>query len=426
LTLSTTILKLQSLLRMLISRVEKVKEMRSALFSVDATPQNRDNSLLRVQTNNHHRFSSKLPICDCFKKALTLPLKERDKLEAEKVHQSSIFQPVLTAKYLPISLHSSLKFNFMKTNLFSFVTAIGLLLGSCSLMAQVSILNDQGDTLMSVQEDGSMGIGTDSPRKLLEVYNDFDGPHAVMVTNPSTDSVARAQVYLRNGDVDAIGAAAHESDAAFFGTMTNHDIRFTTHDTAKMIITAAGDVGIGTLVPDEKLHVIGSIKVEGMDNGALSDSLVTWSAVDSTFHVIHVDRLGVAPLATYSIGDIALGGVVFYVNAEGTHGLVVAQQDQMSNVNWYDAHDNLNNPINHDVLGEQYLDWRLPSKLELKLIYNNLNKHMPSSIGRFTGHFYWSSTEHINDAATVHSFSDGNQTISNKHNTCFVRAVRAF
>jgi len=322
--------------------------------------------------------------------------------------------------------NKQIKINLMKKNLIFLLVAIVLTLSSYSLIAQVYVVNNQGDTLMSILEDGNVGIGTVTPLRMLEVYLDTNAPHAMFVNNPNVGPNARSQVFLKNGNVIAIAAAADTLDAAFYGTLTDHDIRFTTHDTAKMIITKGGNVGIGTLSPDEKLHIRGRIKVREMDSGSMTDSVVTWNTADSTLRMMDINRIsaGASPVS-YSIGDIAHGGIVFYVNTEGTHGLVAARRDQMVNTTWYNALDNLNNPNNHNSEGAKYSDWRLPSKYELNLMYNNLHKST-SSVGGFSGNFYWSSTERANDAAAIQNFSTGNQTDNSKSSACFVRTVRTF
>ncbi|MCP4088505.1 MAG: hypothetical protein GY746_01760, partial [Gammaproteobacteria bacterium] len=48
----------------------------------------------------------------------------------------------------------------------------------------------------------------------------------------------------------------------------------------------AGNVGIGTTIPDEKLHVAGKVKVEGMASGSTTDSLVSWNPSDKTLRII--------------------------------------------------------------------------------------------------------------------------------------------
>jgi hypothetical protein len=87
--------------------------------------------------------------------------------------------------------------------------------------------------------------------------------------------------------------------------------------------------------------------------------------------------------ATYAVGDQALGGTVIWVNAEGTHGLVAANQDQLSYVNWWEAHSRLNFPDNHDTDGQKYVDWRLPQPWEMTYMASLLTP----------GRNYWTSIE---------------------------------
>jgi len=125
---------------------------------------------------------------------------------------------------------------------------------------------------------------------------------------------------------------------------------------------------------------------------------------------------------SYEIGDNALGGIVFYINADGTHGLVAAVQDQFTS-NWYNAHDNLNNPAYHDTEGAKYFDWRLPSKYELNLMYLQ-----NTTIGGFSSTFYWSSTEYSGNPsyAWVQHLLAGAVNYINKQANYRVRAIRQF
>jgi len=124
----------------------------------------------------------------------------------------------------------------------------------------------------------------------------------------------------------------------------------------------------------------------------------------------------------YSVNNRAHGGIVFYVNEEGTHGLVAAFDDQLTNTDWYGANDNLNNPAYHDKAGSTYMDWRLPTKFELNLMYQR-----KSIINNFTRDFYWSSIEANNgNSAWGQSFDDGEQKIKEKSSEGSVRLVRTF
>ena len=64
--------------------------------------------------------------------------------------------------------------------------------------------------------------------------------------------------------------------------------------------------------------------------------------------------------------------------------------------------------------------WRLPTKDELNLIYENKNV-----VGGFAYNFYWSSTEDGSYNAWNQGFNTGFQVSNDKLGTGYVRAVRA-
>jgi hypothetical protein len=68
-------------------------------------------------------------------------------------------------------------------------------------------------------------------------------------------------------------------------------------------------------------------------------------------------------------------------------------------------------------------DWRLPTKEELNVIYQNLKK---KGLGGIFEEWYWSSSENNINSAWVQYFSDGDQYNLVKGSTRCVRAVRAF
>ena len=96
--------------------------------------------------------------------------------------------------------------------------------------------------------------------------------------------------------------------------------------------------------------------------------------------------------------------------------LEVAQYNLPNRMNWDDA------KIACAKLGE---GWRLPTKNELNLLYQNKDK-----IGGFANYGYWSSTEYNKRDAWGKEFSKGFQGYDSyyhaKYFRCFVRAVRNF
>ena len=127
---------------------------------------------------------------------------------------------------------------------------------------------------------------------------------------------------------------------------------------------------------------------------------------------------------TYSIHTFyaELGGYVIEVNSDGTHGLVVAMQDQGAS-SWYEINDFVSSAINHDTNGAKFKDWRLPTKRELNLMYLVYSNGNGASLN---SNIYWSSTQYYSTNSWRQNFSNGTQYDGSKNSVLAVRAVRAF
>ena len=160
--------------------------------------------------------------------------------------------------------------------------------------------------------------------------------------------------------------------------------------------------------------------------------------------------------STLAIGDSYQGGIIFWLDATGQHGLIAATADQSTGIQWYNGTyrytgtagdglyagamntamivatqmaDNQSGSFAAKVCadysvtvgGVTYGDWYLPSKYELNLLY--LQK---IAVGGFASAYYWSSTENNISNAWIQAFDSGNQTNNLKLFTNRVRAVRAF
>lgn len=117
----------------------------------------------------------------------------------------------------------------------------------------------------------------------------------------------------------------------------------------------------------------------------------------------------------------SLGGYVIYITPDGQHGLVAATKDQSSSSDWYSAQDVISNPDNHNKIGKQFMDWRLPTRFELNLMYIQKD-----DIGAFANKYYWSSVMNGNTYAWLLNFDNGGQDYGPKDGSYCVRAVRAF
>tara|TARA_B100001250_G_C19807940_1_gene794291 strand:- start:1248 stop:3560 length:2313 start_codon:yes stop_codon:yes gene_type:complete len=180
------------------------------------------------------------------------------------------------------------------------------------------------------------------------------------------------------------------------------------------------------------------------------------SGLDSTA-VANMIAAALPPPAA-QIGDFRDGGVVFWVDVSGQHGLVCDLQD-LGTAEWgctgstigvygtgigtgqQNTIDILNGCATASIAAELcanstaqgYSDWFLPSKDALQELYNNayainftLVMNGGSGFVDDPGDSYWSSSEVDHNAAFDHIFSNGTPAYSWKNNTFYVRAVRAF
>ena len=164
--------------------------------------------------------------------------------------------------------------------------------------------------------------------------------------------------------------------------------------------------------------------------------------------------------ATYSIGDVVNGGVVFWVDSTGQHGLVVAFSNVAGSpmqwgcnvINLPNVPDVPNNTATPVGVGAEIGDgfnntndiltncptapaalaarslgaqWFLPSAKELNQMY--INKSTLEAISGFTAfsNYYWSSTEYGDSKAWLQYFG-GSRGPRYKYELINVRPVRAF
>lgn len=145
------------------------------------------------------------------------------------------------------------------------------------------------------------------------------------------------------------------------------------------------------------------------------------------------------------MGQIYDGGIVFYIDSTGQHGMMAAESDQPYAVEWGcegtldGAYGNgsqntftITNKCDSAGIAAAicvglnsggHTDWFLPSKSELDSMYVHLYL---KSIGGFAGTFYWSSTEYNASNAWFQYFDNGFQSYDSKSRQFFVRAARAF
>lgn len=147
------------------------------------------------------------------------------------------------------------------------------------------------------------------------------------------------------------------------------------------------------------------------------------------------------------IGESYGGGIVFYIDWSGEHGLIAAETNQSLMITWgcpgtlmncygngvgqgwYNTElivagcstPDIAARICYDLELNGFLDWYLPSIYELEMMYQQ-----QSVIGGFDGEAYWSSSEYDGNYAAVYFFTQAMTGYMNKNELFRVRAIRQF
>jgi hypothetical protein len=201
-----------------------------------------------------------------------------------------------------------------------------------------------------------------------------------------------------------------------------------------------------TIIYGQKLEVDGKAKVTEMD-----------TIIGATANVVRQSD-GTLALRQYKVGDFDQGGIVFWVDGTGEHGLVADTADITDFSNQIEWSNGINYKVTNasgdgvgsgemntmliiaqqtadntagtfaalqctNLIRGSYGDWYLPSKEELNLMYINLHS---SGIGSFQDLDYWSSTEFSGTDAWMQDFINGALRHEVKGNKCSVRAIRTF
>ena len=237
---------------------------------------------------------------------------------------------------------------------------------------------------------------------------------------------------------------ANETDAFKDSSNANHTINL--HGTNANPYFVANN---GPLMPAGIL-MSGDVSIENNSIKNVADPVYAQDAatknyvdtnISNTYTKSEVDAL-IANLQqqidepAYTIGYHAeLGGYVFMISADGKHGLVAETEDQGLET-WYDAQNLISNPSNHSTVGQNFTDWRLPTRYELAQMYI-LKTEIESAGGdSFGTKTYWTSNQSIfsingleEETAWRQNFGNGAQYFSNAIrlvDELFLRSVREF
>ena len=288
--------------------------------------------------------------------------------------------------------------------------------------------------------------------------NEVDGS----VTNEiQALSISNDTIYLSNGGFVKLPAGFDEQYSSLIGTPTT-------------VSTFSNDAGYLTSFTEVDGSVTNEIQALSISNDTIylsnggfvklliadgsetkvtagTNVAVTGSGTTASPYVVNATGA-----ITLTIGQSYQGGIIFWLDATGNHGLIASTTDQSTGRLWYNGiyrytgttgdglyagsmntamivatqmADNQTGNFaakvcaNYSVtVGDvTYGDWYLPSKYELNLLYQQ-----KTAVGGFASAWYWSSSEYDASIAWGQNFFNGVQNPNYKDFTDYVRAVRAF
>ena len=275
----------------------------------------------------------------------------------------------------------------------------------------------------------SLEIGTGTP--VTGTFTGIDWANGPYFIKTETDPTGGTSYTIAGtNELMSVPYALHAKTAeSVSGTITETDPVFTAWDKdyADLINIPAAADGSETKVT------------------AGTNVTVTGSGTTASPYVVNSTAGG----STLAIGDSYQGGIIFWLDATGQHGLIAATTDQSTGIQWYNGNNTTTNAVRDGIgagmynteriianqstgsyaaqlcanyQGGGYGDWYLPSKYELNLLYQQR-----TVVGGFAIAAYWSSSENHYNYAWGQNFGNGDQDNYLKSTTpYYVRAIRAF
>ena len=124
----------------------------------------------------------------------------------------------------------------------------------------------------------AVGIGTNTPSEVLQVSKTQTATTRLQITNAQTGGSTSVRASLRVTANDRIGEfVAVNGDNVYVGAASNHNVALMSNGAGVLVGTPAGNVGIGTSAPQQKLHVSGI----AANSYALLGTSTNWGSADT-------------------------------------------------------------------------------------------------------------------------------------------------
>jgi hypothetical protein len=273
---------------------------------------------------------------------------KRDKKYNKKVESATNKKSILglfpiTPK---LSLAVALKPELWPRKIFSF--SLALLLMAALFVSAGDVIIDSGKLNVSnnfyIDENGNVGIGLTSPQRLLHIEAQQDANIRL------EDSTASHAAYI-----EFYGSGTRYGWVGLPGDTTDY-IELASDNGANLVLSPAGNVGIGTLSPQKKLQVVGDINASGdictdLNGGKCLSNLGTYT--DSDWIITGNDmysgvsgKVGIGTASPYNILHVHSS------STQGTIGISGVSDDGHTYSALY-LHDDTADAYNNWVIGHK-------------------------------------------------------------------------
>jgi len=189
--------------------------------------------------------------------------------------------------------------------------------------------NDNGTTLMKIQDNGNVGIGTTSPSYKLDVTGTGRYTQPVVVGTPTASGHAATKSYVDSATVGQTG--------------------WTDGGTSVYTTTLTDSVGIGTTTPQEKLHVQGNLVLSSgsQDIGWANNEVLQigqWNAD----YTVYSERMRIDTSGNVGIGTTSPGRELEVYSSIPTIAIVSSDNTSYSHLAFGDPEDDNQAQILYD------------------------------------------------------------------------------
>jgi hypothetical protein len=362
------------------------------------------------------------------------------------------------------------------------ISLLLVLLAVLSINEVIGQWNSNGTHIYNTNA-GNVGIGNSSPSSLLHVGKSMTEP-VITVQNLGGSGGATYRMTDNASGADWKFKATGTGGFKIRDNATSKDVIVIESYTSAinaLYIKGAGNVGIGTSTPANSALVDISSTTKGFlpprmtatqraAIGSPAAGLLVFQTDAPSGYYYYTGTEWTALAAngggtSHYPGELYGGGVVFWVDQTGQHGLIVSMTDLSTNQAWSDVASALIGPAaqsdwdgtgnSNEIIAQSghtnsaaklcldytnidygtgiFSDWYLPGVSELNHLWNSLydvqkaldNDGNPSTTALIHA-YHWSSTEYNTTLSYGFYFEHGYASAPNKYEGHYVRAIRAF